>query len=390
MRLVKRINKAGSTSWQLDYGMVDGRRKRVSFGANKREAEESLAEVKRSRRKMGDLGVVLSPLEMAEFVSLKAELREVGASMREAVGFFLKHGASLKRPVKVRTAVESFLEAKEETGRALRTVQSYRQTLRSLSRMHGECLVHELTGADVVGWLNAQGWAARSWNGALGFVRTFLAWCMRSAQGYASRNVAVGMEMRPEVVAGEIGTLSLVECEALLSRARAEALERGGVAWKMLAFVVIGLFGGLRRAELERLVREDLNLEEGTVIVRAANAKTRQRRVVELSENARLWLRRPDGDGDGDTLKREQRTSERVCPANLKKLWPVFWRACGLKEWRNNALRHTFASMHLAMHGDEARLQTMMGHESGPMLHRHYKALVTKREAEVFWELKPE
>jgi integrase len=252
--------------------------------------------------------------------------------------------------------------------------------------MHGECLVHELTAADVAGWLDAQGWAPRSWNGALGFVRTFLSWCMRPGQGFTARNVAVGMEMRPEVVAGEIGTLSVVECEAMLSRARAEALERGGVAWKMLAFVVIGLFGGLRRAEMERLVREDLNLEEGTVIVRAANAKTRQRRVVELSENARLWLRRPEGR----TTNEEGRAGERVCPANLKKLWPVFWKGCGLTEWRNNALRHTFASMHLAMHGDEARLQTMMGHESGPMLHRHYKALVTRKEAEAFWAIKPE
>lgn len=55
-----------------------------------------------------------------------------------------------------------------------------------------------------------------------------------------------------------------------------------------------------------------------------------------------------------------------------------------------NALRHTFASMHLAMWSDEAKLQTLMGHESGPMLHRHYKALKTKKEAERFWSLVPD
>lgn len=387
MRLVKRTNKAGSISWQLDYGIVDGRRKRVSFGSNKREAEEAMAEVKRSRRKMGEMGVVLSPVEMAEFVSLRAELRAAGATMREAVSFFLKHGASLKKPVKVAMAVNAFVDMKEEKGKALRTVQSYRQALKSLALMHGERLVHELTTEDVRAWLDAQGWGARSWNGALGFARTFLSWCMHADRGHASRNVALGIERRTEETAEEIGTLELWECEALLKEARKQALDEGGVKWKLLSYVVIGLFGGLRRAELERLQQGDVNLEERTVIVRAAHAKTRQRRVVELSENAVAWLMRPDGDGD--TLKREQRTSERVCPANLKRMWPAFWKSCGLKEWKNNAMRHTFASMHLAMWSDEAKLQTLMGHESGPMLHRHYKALKTKKEAERFWGLTP-
>lgn len=383
MRLVKRTNKAGSISWQLDYGIVDGRRKRVSFGSNKREAEEAMAEVKRSRRKMGEMGVVLSPVEMAEFVSLRAELRAVGATMREAVSFFLKHGASLKRPCQVHAAVTAFVDTKEEKGKALRTVQSYRQCLASLVRMHGERLVHELTTEDVRAWLDAQGWGARSWNGALGFVRTFLTWCLRPDVGHASRNVALGIERRTEETAEEIGTLELWECEALLREARKQALDEGGVKWKLLAFVVIGLFGGLRRAELERLQQGDVNLDERTVIVRAAHAKTRQRRVVELSENAVAWM---EGMRDGGWGMMD---GERVCPANLKRMWPAFWKACGLKEWKNNALRHTFASMHLAMWSDEAKLQTLMGHESGPMLHRHYKALKTRKEAERFWALVP-
>ena len=384
MKIRQRVYRSGRKGWQLDLGMVEGRRKVLAF-ESREEAERAMAEARRSRKRMGTMGVVLSPVEMAEFVSLREELRAVGATMREAVAFFVRHGASLKRPLKVALAVEAFLEAKEGAGKSLRTVQSYRQCLRSLVRMHGERLVHELTSEDVRDWLQSQGWAARSMNGALGFVRTFLAWCMRPDRGHASRNVASGLDRFTQAAAEEIGTLSLAECEAVLSRARAQALERGGVAWKLLAFVVIGLFGGLRRAELERLRREDVDLEERTVIVRAANAKTRQRRVVELSENAVAWLR-----GMPDTLKREQRASERVCPANLKRLWPVFWRRCGLAVWPNNALRHTYASMHLAMWNDEAKLQTLMGHESAAMLHRHYKALKTRREAERFWGMRPE
>ena len=383
MKIRQRVYRSGRKGWQLDMGMIEGRRKVLAF-ESREEAERAMTEAKRARKRMGTMGVVLSPVEMAEFVSLREELRAVGATMREAVSFFVRHGASLKRPLKVALAVEAFLEAKEGAGKSLRTVQSYRQCLRSLVRMHGERLVHELTSEDVRAWLQSQGWGARSMNGALGFVRTFLAWCMRPDRGHASRNVASGLDRFTQQAAAEIGTLTLEECEAVLSRARAEALERGGVAWKLLAFVVLGLFGGLRRAELERLRREDVNLEERTVIVRAANAKTRQRRVVELSENAVAWLK--EFQVSGFKLLRPE---ERVCPANLKRLWPVFWRSCGLTAWPNNALRHTFASMHLAMWNDEARLQTQMGHESGAMLHRHYKALKTRKEAERFWALRP-
>lgn len=384
MKIRQRVYRSGRRAWQLDLGMVEGRRKVVAF-ETRDEAEKALAESKKARKRMGHMGVVLSPVEMAEFVSLRAELRAAGATMREAVSFFLKHGASLKKPVKVAMAVNAFVDMKEEKGKALRTVQSYRQALKSLALMHGERLVHELTTEDVRAWLDAQGWGARSWNGALGFARTFLSWCMHADRGHASRNVALGIERRTEETAEEIGTLELWECEALLKEARRQALDEGGVRWKLLSYVVIGLFGGLRRAELERLQQGDVNLEERTVIVRAAHAKTRQRRVVELSENAVAWLKR-----EGETLRLgDGEIGSRVCPANLKRMWPAFWKSCGLKEWKNNAMRHTFASMHLAMWSDEAKLQTLMGHESGPMLHRHYKALKTKKEAERFWGLTP-
>jgi integrase len=45
--------------------------------------------------------------------------------------------------------------------------------------------------------------------------------------------------------------------------------------------------------------------------------------------------------------------------------------------------------MHYAMHQDEAKLQAQMGHESAAMLHRHYRALKTRKEAERFWALRP-
>ena len=170
----------------------------------------------------------------------------------------------------------------------------------------------------------------------------------------------------------------------------------------MMGFIVLGLFGGLRPAEIQRLDWSAVDLDEGTVIVAGKQAKTRRRRVVDLSGNAVEWL---------NTLKREQQTGP-ICGRYWDARWRMFRRSLGWAvgsgergvketvrpgdrgwgrqgEWPHNALRHTYASMHYAMWQDEAKLQAQMGHESAAMLHRHYRALKTRKEAERFWALRP-
>ena len=61
----------------------------------------------------------------------------------------------------------------------------------------------------------------------------------------------------------------------------------------------------------------------------------------------------------------------------------------GIKEWPHNALRHSFGSYHLALHGDATKTANQMGHKSTDVVHNHYKALVMKSEAEKFWALRP-
>ena len=150
----------------------------------------------------------------------------------------------------------------------------------------------------------------------------------------------------------------------------------------MMPFLVLGLFRGMRRAELERLRFEELDMDEGTVIAAAKKVKTRQRRVVEITPQMMAWI-------EAAGWRPEMMQRGPVAPGNLKVVWPKFWRLAGLKAWPHNALRHTFASMHYAMWGDESALQAILGQRSKDVLHSNYRALKTRREAEVFWGLMP-
>ncbi len=58
--------------------------------------------------------------------------------------------------------------------------------------------------------------------------------------------------------------------------------------------------------------------------------------------------------------------------------------------WGHDIMRHTFASYHLAYHGSPDRTAHELGHRDTNMLFRHYRQLVTKEEAEKFWDIRPE
>jgi len=370
MKLRMRTNKGGSTSWQLDYGVINGERRRVAF-LDRAAGERALALARDARRRLGTMGVAASPVEMAEFLAVKERLRASGTSILEATEFYMQNGLRVKNPVLVPVLVEDFIWSRIELGRDARTIQTYRHVLRSLARAFPLRMAHDLTRDDVKVWRRGQGWSAVTQNKAVGHVRGMMKWAV--AERHVGQDPCAGMEA-VTVMREEIAVLPLRACESLLRTALAVP--------RFMPFLCLGLFRGMRRAELERLRWEEVDFASGEVIAAARKVKTRRRRVVEISAQMRAWI-----TAAGWTA--EMMRSGPVAPANLKVKWPQFWRLAKLSAWPHNGLRHTFASMHYAAYGDEAALQAILGQKSADVLHTNYRALKTKREAEKFFGLMP-
>jgi len=384
MKIRRRVYKSGTVSYQVDFGIVEGQRVQRSF-PTKQEAREAVSQAGVARARHGHVAAALSPREMAEIVLAKDRLKITGASIAEAVDFYLANAPVMTKSVKLRTLIDLFTDAKERSGCSERYVRQLRVSLGAVERSMPEVMAHEVKREDVESWLRSGTWAARTKNGYLGDVASLYSWAMR--EGYARMNPAV-MVGRARVAEGEIGTLTLAQCEQLLHAALSEP--------HVMPYLVLGLFGGLRPAEIERLEWRAVDLAAGTVIVSGAQAKTRQRRVVDLCPNAVAWIEASGVEKEG-----------KLCGAWWDGRWRLFRHALGwavgagdlrvprpdIKPvhglWPQNALRHTFASMHYAHHQNEAALQVQMGHESAAMLHRHYRAIKTRAEAAKFWELKP-
>jgi integrase len=385
LKLRERTYASGLIGWQLDYGVVNGRRKQVAFSRLK-EAQKALKDAQTARQRHGEMGVALTTAELADAMLASGKLAEHGVSLIEAVDFYLAHAKAVKRKVLIGELVTLFIAARWEDDASVRYRRQLKVSLSSLARSHAMRHAHEITREHVERWLRGHGWAAKTRNNYLGDARALFAWAVK--EGYAARNPCDGIE-KARLTEEEIGTLTVEQCAALLKAAVAYRNQRNGQQ-ELLGYVVLGMFCGVRPAELGRMDWAAVDVPNGTVIVAGSHAKTRRRRVVDLPDCAKAWLR---------LLPLAQRSGDRrICSKAHSTKWERFRQAAGYLvnaktgkgvPWPHNALRHTFASMHYAARQNEALLQAQMGHENAAMLHRHYRALKTRAEAERFWKLKP-
>jgi integrase len=363
--------------------MRDGRRLQAVF-ASRKAAEGQIAEWQGERVELGDAIAGLGRAERMELGLWVLRCRDAGLRIGEvmAAGFAAVQATARPR-MTVAAACAGCMAERERIGAS----KTWKGTLASIfkalcvwqvgARPMGELDLSELTAPVVVGWLEGNGWEARTKNGYLGGVRGLTAWAVRE-----KILVECPLQAIPRWIEtpGEVKRLSVEECRRLLvTVAREDAA--------LLGFVGLGLFAGVRPAEIRRLHWSDWHAAAGEITIAAGKAKTRQRDVIEVPAPGATWVdmgRAAQGDeaAAGGAL---------ICPKNFVRRWDRARRKAGLyADWPEDGLRHTAATMHYAMHRNESAAQALLRHRSSAMLHRHYRGLATRAEAEAFWGLTPE
>ena len=150
-------------------------------------------------------------------------------------------------------------------------------------------------------------------------------------------------------------------------------------------------FTGLRRAELTRLQPGDITADG--INLPAASTKTGRRRFIQMPMTLKAWL---EAYPVGDT----------VLPVNWPKKEKALRRLAGWKvwsdlvepvvppdnlpEWSHNALRHTHASVLVAMGTPLETLTFEFGHSGGAqVLKARYVGVMPKAEAQKILNLRP-
>jgi integrase len=191
----------------------------------------------------------------------------------------------------------------------------------------------------------------------------------RSDRHIADLKYRLGLD-KVRVPAKAPGILSPEECENLLNAAGDD----------ILPLVSIQAFCGVRSAETLRLNWSDVDLTRGFVQIAAEQAKGARRRLVEMPANLKAWLL-PDGARTGALWPWSHKEYYRLLEAARVK--------ARIGKWPSNALRHSYASYHLAYHQNAAALALQMGHTSQAMIFSNYREVVARQDAKRYWDIKP-
>lgn len=387
--------------WECDLGKINGKRVAIWF-ATKKEADERLEKEKEKVKQFGHSAYSLTEAERHRFTAARERLAAAGASIEQAVDFYLAEHRALRAPIALGELLDAFVLAKELAGRRERYVTQLGVSCRSFIRGREKTLVTEVRREDVARWITGNGWAPKTQQVYLGDLRALFSWALEDEQRYLAKNPASGKFPLARIEDEEIEALNVGQVKRLLTLAaqipvgEMAGRKRGWNRPPLLWYVVLGLFCGIRPDELARMDRSMVSIEERHAIVPARKAKTRKRRVVDIAENAAVWLAL-------DPLR-----TGPIRPKNFRLLFGRLRFAAGFiernhtranerpdetghVEWAHDVMRHTFASMHYAQHQKENVLKAQMGHSKDEdTLMQHYRALKTRREAEEFWGLRPE
>lgn len=361
-----RRHRGGQVSYVVDLGIISGKRERHSFKT--REDANTFAELKRAEKKNeGTAALALSHGTRLEALKAEKILKPYNATLSEAANYYVKHVLAYRNSPLIPDVVRQLLKDAESNQRRDRTIGELKYRLESFAEDFPDQRLCDISADDIREWIDEEDWGARTRINYLTKLSQLFNYALK--KNWVDANVIDRID-RPSAEDKEPGIFTVDQAKTLLENAKANQL---------LPYISIGLFAGLRSAELMRLDASAINFEEEAIVVGAQIAKKRSRRVVEMPNALVAWLKlcQPLKGPIVDALKFRD---------NLENLRA----AAKIETWPHNGLRHSFGSYHLSFYGDQMKTATNMGHRDPSVVHNHYKALVVKSEAEKYWNLLPD
>jgi integrase len=353
--------------WAIDgLPRVNGKRKRKFF-RTKDAAERELATVKKKLCKEGEKALLIPDGLRIEALDCRDRLKPYNASLKDAVSFFISHHEAQKKSCSVQAAIDEYLKLQRLNRRSARHIGDLKYRLGAFGGTFGSRLISELSVHEVEGWLHGLEQSPKSVNNFHTAASALFSFAVK--RSYANSNPLDAID-KVRVPAKAPGILLPDECEKLLNAAGSE----------LVPLLAIQAFCGVRSAETLRLRWSDIDVTRGFVQVAAEHAKGARRRLIEMPENLKEWLR-PYSDRSGKLWPRSHMEFYRDLETARAK--------AGISKWPSNALRHSYASYHLAFHQNAAALALQMGHTSQAMIFSNYREVVTRQDAERYWGIRP-
>jgi integrase len=363
----REVHINGKTLWQIDLGseLKDGRRRRLRRTFADHEEALAFAQLKKiEKENHGMAGITMPERLRAEALEADRLLGPYQVSILEVAREYVRRMELVTRSETVGKTFEAFLTAKADDGLRARTLEDFRYRLGRFSGSFGERKIADITASEIDRWLGELHQSPLSRNAFHLRLHTLFEFARQ--RGWLQVNPLKDVP-KAKVTGKPPGILSTSQVARLLESASEETLP----------IFALGLFAGVRSAELARLEWRHIKWDEHLVEVPALSSKTASRRMVSIPPNLVLWLA-PYRGKQGP-----------ICPPGYYEQMVEDRRKAAIMEWPNNAMRHSYASYHLAAFKDAPALSLELGHVTPQMVFQHYREVVTPAEAAEFWKIAP-
>ena len=376
VKLYHSVNR-GKAMYQLAY-YAGGRRVQRNFADKaeaKRVAKQILGKLSNDAEAVEAMATpelesliaarrVLAP-GYALHVAVEEHAQAIGklgkVTLREAVEFFLRHNRADVSRLTLAEVAEHFASSRRQSGCSDHYVSQCCKAILDLAKAFPGKTLPDLKTVELDTWLGGLSFAAKTKNG----MRIIFVACGNWAEGrgyLVKAGSPFPAMVRYKETKSEVSIFTPEQISTLLAKADNT----------LRPFLAIGAFAGLRMAELQRLDWSEIDLERGFITVAAHKAKTRQRRLVPIADNLKLWL-----------LSCRQ-TSGSVCVHQRPQIAAA--RLCEGFDWQDNGLRHSYISYRLAILHDTARVALEAGN-SPEVIFGHYRELVMPEIAKAWFEV---
>lgn len=384
-------DRGRAARWLLaDYST--GKRRLLSF-PTEAEAKAEAARVAHLLNSRDHLGASFTGTERADYARALEHLEPTGLDASTAAQLFAeacalvgghenviaackafaRRAPSARTPLPLAKAVLEVIDAKEAKGRSPLQIASLTHRLGRFAEDHPGASLGDFNTGRVQAWLDGlrredgQPFSPVSRDNFRRAIHAFFEHHRR--RGNVADNPVSDVE-RETITRGEVQFWRPAEAAAVLAHVAEEAK----------AGLVLGLFCGLRSAEVCRLTWADVDLAAGHVVIGASVAKTASRRLVPIPENAKEWLRPLAGAPTAPIFAGHS--------TNLPRLVSEACKSADVRRVDNGA-RHSAITYRVALTGDVARIALECGN-SPAVIHGHYRGLATPADAQAYFSIAPE
>jgi integrase len=354
--------------WRLNVPAslsTDGKRQQLFF-ETKGDAINHAGLLRRGHQSYGNLLQELTHHELSEAVRAFELLRPVGIGLLDAITSFLSDHERRTASKTLGEVWAAFLSSKARSEDYLASMRHTKVKVEHLMELPVIDIRPEALEAAL------KGVKPSTRDLRINRIRSVLNYAVH--KGWLSDNPAERLDLSGRKT-HEVAVYSAADVEKLLTTCRTNDAE-------FLPYVAVCAFAGLRpENEAFSLRWSDVHLDGDAphVVVRADTSKTRERRTVDLSTNAVAWLRLAKSK-TGGVFPFSESTLARKREDLVEK--------SGVK-WLKDGLRHTYASAHMAEHGDATKTMLALGHKDLKMIWKNYYRHVSPEEATKFWAIMP-